>query len=161
MTNKRLYVKNGKGGYAPAPIEIVIAVADRSLARTIKSASLTSPEFTERFLRVHLGKRTNEVFSALFLDNRHRVIEVEDMFYGTIDGCSVHPREVVRRCLHHNAACVIFAHNHPSGVAEPSLADRAITKKLRDALSLIDVRVLDHFVVGDSECVSFANRGLL
>ena len=101
-----------------------------------------------------------EVFACLFLDNRHRVIQFEELFRGTIDSASVHPREVVRRCLFHNAAAVIFAHNHPSGIAEPSQSDERITQKLKDALQLIDVRVLDHFVVGDT-VVSFAERGLL
>jgi DNA repair protein RadC len=94
------------------------------------------------------------------MDNRHRMIAFEELFNGTIDGASVHPREVVKRCLHHNAAAVIFAHNHPSGVPEPSQSDERITQKLKEALHLIDVRVLDHFVVGDA-VVSFAERGLL
>ena len=101
----------------------------------------------------------HEVFASLFLDNRHQVIEYEELFTGTIDGASVHPREVVKRALYHNAAAVIFAHNHPSGVAEPSKADRSITSRLTAALALIDVRVLDHFVIGDGEVVSFAERG--
>ena len=102
-----------------------------------------------------------EVFAALFLDTRHRVICFEELFSGTIDGASVHPREVVRRALAHNAAAVILSHNHPSGVAEPSDADRRVTERLRDALSLVDVRVLDHIVVGDRETASFAERGWL
>ena len=102
-----------------------------------------------------------EVFAVLFLDTRHRVIAFEVLFRGTVDGASVHPREVVRRALVHNAAAVIFAHNHPSGVAEPSRLDRAITDRLVDALSTVDVRVLDHLVVGDGETVSFAERGWL
>ena len=106
-------------------------------------------------------KLINIVFACLFLDNRHRVIKYEELFRGTIDGASVHPREVVKRALHHNSAAVILAHNHPSGVAEPSLADEAITRRLKDALSLVDVRVLDHFVVAAGESVSFAERGLL
>jgi DNA repair protein RadC len=99
------------------------------------------------------------VFGCLFLDNRHRVIAFEELFRGSIDGASVHPREVVRRCLAHNAAAVILAHNHPSGVAEPSAADRAITLRLREALELIDVRLLDHFVIGDGKPTSLAQRG--
>ena len=101
-----------------------------------------------------------EVFSCLFLDNKNRVIEYEEMFRGTIDSASVHPREVLRRAIHHNAAAVIFAHNHPSGMAEPSQADHRITDKLKDALGMVDVRVLDHFIIGD-EVVSFAERGYL
>jgi len=96
---------------------------------------------------------------VLFLDNRHRVISLDEMFNGTINGASVHPREIVKRALSHNAAAVILAHNHPSGVAEPSEADQHLTRKLSEALGLIDVRVLDHFVIGDGEAVSFAERG--
>ena len=97
----------------------------------------------------------------LFLDSRHRVLAFEELFRGTIDGASVHPREVVRRALQHNAAAVIFSHNHPSGVAEPSQADQRITLRLREALGLVDVRVLDHLIVGDGDCCSLAQRGLL
>ena len=100
------------------------------------------------------------MFSCVFLDNRHRVIEYEELFHGTIDGASVYPREVVRQAIHHNAAAVILAHNHPSGVAEPSQADERITQRLKEALALVDVRVLDHFVIGD-QVVSFVERGLL
>ncbi|WP_419606150.1 JAB domain-containing protein, partial [Thiolapillus sp.] len=102
-----------------------------------------------------------EVFACLFLDNRHRIIAFEELFQGTIDGASVYPREVVRRCLHHNAAAVIFSHNHPSGVAEPSHADEQITLRLREALALIDIRVLDHVIVGSDSSTSLAERGLL
>ena len=101
------------------------------------------------------------VFACLFLDNRHRVLAYEELFRGSIDGASVHPREVVRHCMRHNAAAVIFAHNHPSGIAEPSAADRAITLRLRDALALVDVRVLDHFVVGSGTPTSLAQRGMI
>ena len=101
------------------------------------------------------------MFVCLFLDNRHRDIACEELFRGSIDGASVHPREVVRRCLAHNAAAVIFAHNHPSGVAEPSQADREITRHLRQALELIEVRVLDHFVIGSGSALSLAERGWL
>lgn len=122
---------------------------------------LTGPEDTRRYLRARLRDRVQEVFACLFLDNRHRVIAFEELFTGTVNGASVHPREVVRRALGHNAAAVILAHNHPSGVAEPSAADEAITRRLRDALALVDCRVLDHLVVGDSEVVSLAERGLV
>ena len=123
--------------------------------------SLGSPEQTRSFLRLKLVDRKYEVFGALVLDNRHRVIQVAEMFQGTVDGATVHPRVVVQRALEVNAAAVVFFHNHPSGVAEPSHADEAITRRLRDALALIDVRVLDHFVVAAGESVSFAERGLL
>ena len=103
----------------------------------------------------------HELFCCLFLDNRHRVICCEELFRGTINGASVHPREVVRRALEHNAAALILAHNHPSGVAEPSQADIQITHRLRDALALVDIRVLDHMIVGDGEISSLAERGEL
>lgn len=122
---------------------------------------LDDPALVRDYLCAWLGNRQSEVFGCLFLDNRHRILAAEELFFGTIDGASVHPREVVRECLKHNAASVIFVHNHPSGLAEPSQADERITQKLKDALRLIDVRVLDHFVVGTDALVSFAERGLL
>ena len=122
--------------------------------------ALCSPAQTRQYLQLQLGSYEYEVFAVLFLDNRNRVIAFDKMFRGTIDGASVYPREVVREALKHNAAAVIFSHNHPSGVAEPSHADEQITQRLKDALALVDIRVLDHFVVGD-EIVSFAERGLL
>ena len=121
--------------------------------------ALGSPEQTRSFLRLKLVDRKHEVFGALFLDNRHRLIRFEELFRGTVNGASVHPREIAKRALHHNAAAVIIAHNHPSGVAEPSQADRAITERIRDVMGLIDVRLMDHLVVGDGEIVSFAERG--
>lgn len=130
-------------------------------SRLAKSDVLTSPGDTRRFLEARLKGKPHEVFACLYLDNRHRVICYEELFHGTIDGASVHPREVVRRALRHNAAAIIVTHNHPSGVAEPSRADRALTRRLQEAASLIDVRLLDHVVVGDGETVSFAERGWL
>ena len=141
-----------------AALELGRRYLETSLRRDV---ALSSPEQTRLFLKARLRSYQHEVFACLFLDNRHRVICFEELFGGTIDGASVYPREVVKRVLHHNAAAVIFAHNHPSGVAEPSPADRAITQRLRDALGLMDVRVLDHLVIGDNEVVSFAERGLL
>lgn len=122
---------------------------------------LDSPAATRVFLVAKLRDLPFEVFCALFLDNRHRLIACDELFRGTIDGASVHPREVVRQALARNAAAVIFAHNHPSGVAEPSQADELITLRLKDALGLVDIRVLDHLIVGDSRCVSLAERGVL
>ncbi|BFM18950.1 hypothetical protein R50073_51330 (plasmid) [Maricurvus nonylphenolicus] len=119
----------------------------------------SSPSAVRDFLRLHLAERKCEIFYCLFLDSQHRLLEDRELFKGTIDGCSVYPREVVRATLEINAAAVILAHNHPSGVAEPSNADRQITDRLKNALALVDVRVLDHFVVGDNEVVSFAERG--
>jgi DNA repair protein RadC len=122
---------------------------------------LESPAATRAYLVAELRDRPFEVFCCLFLDNRHRLIAFDELFRGTIDGASVHPREVVRQALHRNAAAVILAHNHPSGVAEPSQADELITHRLKDALALVDIRVLDHLIVGDNRCTSFAERGLL
>ena len=123
--------------------------------------ALVSPRDAAAYLKAKLAAYPWEVFGVLFLDNRHRVLAFEEMFRGTLDGASVHPREVVRAALKHNAAAVILAHNHPSGVAEPSAADRNITRQLRDALQLIGVRVLDHLVVGAGEPTSMAARGLI
>lgn len=123
--------------------------------------ALMSPRDSAAFLKASMAPRPYEVFAVLFLDNRHRVLAFEEMFRGTLDGASVHPREVVRASIKHNAAAVIFAHNHPSGVAEPSAADRTITQQLRDALQLIGVRVLDHLVIGSGEPTSMASRGLI
>jgi DNA repair protein RadC len=140
--------------------EILVAAEDILWRRLERQGELKSPRDTEQFLRIRLGALQHEEFHCVFLDNRHRVIAIEKLFNGTIDGASVHPREVVRAALRHNAAAVIFGHNHPSGVAEPSSADRAITRQLRDALSLIAVRVLDHIVVGETT-TSMAQRGLI
>ena len=123
--------------------------------------TLSSPNDTRAYLRLKLAERKAEVFGSFFLDNRHRVIEAVELFQGTIDGASIHPRVVVQRALEVNAAAVVFFHNHPSGVAEPSHADEAITRRLKDALALVDVRVLDHFVVAAGESISFAERGLI
>ena len=120
---------------------------------------LSNPEET-RSTCVELADYRNEVFGSLFLDNRHRIIAVRELFQGTIDGASVHPRVVVQQALEVNAAAMVFFHNHPSGVAEPSRADEVITRRLKEALALVDVRVLDHFVVSAGESVSFAERGL-
>lgn len=123
--------------------------------------TLSSPDETRNFLRLRLAEYRNEVFGCLFLDNRHRIIAVRELFQGTIDGASVHPRVVVQQAMEVNAAAMVFFHNHPSGVAEPSRADEMLTRRLKEALALVDVRVLDHFVVSGGESVSFAERGLL
>lgn len=147
----------GKAKYAQ--LQAVLEMGRRHLdAQLRRGSALENPAHTIRYLSARLRHRPQEVFAALFLDNRHRVIAYEELFSGTIDGASVHPREVVRRALTHNAAALIFAHNHPSGVAEPSAADVAITRRLKEALALIDVRVLDHIVIGDA-AVSLAERG--
>jgi DNA repair protein RadC len=140
----------------------VINLAKRILKRRFRRGiALTSPEATKDFVQMELAEQEQEVFACIFLDNRHRVIQFEKLFYGTLSGSSVHPREVVKRALELNAGAVIFAHNHPSGVAEPSTADRSITRQLEDALKLIEVRILDHIVVGAEGVVSFAERGFL
>jgi DNA repair protein RadC len=144
--------------------DAVVAEALRILdsrLRTQDEVHVTSPADTRNYLRLQLAEREAEVFCVVFLTNRHRVIAFEEMFHGTIDGATVHPREVVKAALRLNAAAVIFAHNHPSGVVEPSRADEAITRRLTDALALVDVRVLDHLIVGGSEITSLAERGLL
>ncbi len=129
-----------------------------SLAR---GDALTSPDTTRKYLVATLGREQREVFWCLFLDSQHRVLASEALFYGTIDGASVYPREVVKASLAHNAAAVIFAHNHPSGVAEPSQADQRITRRLKDALALVDIRTLDHLIVAGNRTVSMAEMGLV
>jgi DNA repair protein RadC len=147
------------------PTEDEQAIIDQALLiltrRHRRGEELTSPDCTKNFLRLRLADRPNEVFGCIFLTNRHAVIEVEELFAGTIDGASVYPRVVVQRALIHNAAAILAYHNHPSGNAEPSQADIRLTNRIRDALALIDVRLLDHLVVSEAECVSFAERGLL
>ena len=122
---------------------------------------LSSPESTRLFLQHHLGGRSREVFSCIFLDSQHHVICCEDLFMGTLDGAAVYPREVAVRALQYSAAAVIFGHNHPSGVAEPSAADKRITERLQTALTLLDIRVLDHIIIGRGKGYSFAEAGLL
>jgi DNA repair protein RadC len=152
----------GLGPARFAELQAVLEMARRHWQGQLqRENALDNPEITRRFLASRLRHLPHEVFCCLFLDNRHRVIVFEELFRGTIDGASVHPREVVRRVLHHNAAAVILAHNHPSGVPEPSRADIQLTRRLVDALALVDVRVLDHFIVGEGPGVSFAERGLM
>lgn len=150
----------GLGTAKYAQLQAVLEMSRRHLGEILQRGSvLGNPNDTCRFLSAHLRDLPHEVFACLFLDNRHRVIRFDELFQGTINGASVHPREVVRRALTHNAAAVILAHNHPSGVAEPSQADLALTARLKNALALIDVVVLDHIIVGDGETVSLAERG--
>lgn len=152
----------GLGDASYAQLQAVLEIGQRHLLQSLQRDSvLSSPENTRRFLTSRLRACQQEVFLCLFLDSRHAVIVCEELFYGTIDGASVYPREVVKRALKHNAAALILAHNHPSGVAEPSQADVRITERLKAALALVDIRVLDHMVVGDGEVVSLAERGLL
>ncbi len=158
----RLKTCRGLGTATTALLLAALELGRRYLLADLQRGSaLTNPEATRRFLQAQLRGYPHEVFACLFLDNRHRVIEYEALFRGTIDGASVHPREVVKAALGHNAAAVILAHNHPSGISEPSQADLHLTRRLREALGLVDIRVLDHLVIGDGEPVSFAERGLL
>jgi len=152
----------GLGSAKYAQMQAATELSRRALAAEMKSGiNLSSPTAVRDFLRLSIQNRQVEVFVGLFLDAQNRVIAMEELFSGTLTQTSVFPREVVRRALHHNAAGVIFAHNHPSGVAEPSHADEILTQALKGALALIDVRVLDHFVVGRGATLSFAERGLL
>jgi DNA repair protein RadC len=152
----------GVGPVKYAQLRAAMELARRQALQAIDSGdALTSPAQTRRFLQYHLGSHSREVFSCLFLDSQHRVLRCEDLFFGTLDGAAVYPREVAVRALQYRAAAVIFAHNHPSGVAEPSSADRRITERLCAALSLFDIRVLDHIIIGRGREFSFAEEGLL
>ncbi|MFO0509081.1 MAG: RadC family protein [Gammaproteobacteria bacterium] len=152
-------------GLGPARVALLqgaLELARRHYGAAMRAGEpLHSPADTRRFLTAQLRDRPYEVFCCLYLDNRHRLIAFEELFRGTIDGAAVHPREVLRQALAHNAAALILAHNHPSGVAEPSHADELITTRLRDALALVDIRVLDHLIVAGPEAVSLAERGIL
>lgn len=157
-----LATQPGMGMSKIATLEAMGELSNRQMLEEIQSKEvLTNSAETRRYLQARFRHCEQEVFSCLFLNNQHYVVELEELFKGTIDGAAVYPREVVKRCLHHNAAAVIFAHNHPSGVAEPSQADIAITRKLKAALQTIEIRVLDHLVIGATEVVSLAERDLL
>ena len=145
--------------YEQRIVQLAIEILENNLQE--KGGVMSSPAAAKSFLRLNLELLEHEVFAVMFLDNQHRLIEFRQLFRGTIDAASVYPREVVKAALDVNAAAVVFAHNHPSGVAEPSQADIRITQRLRDALALVDIRVLDHMVVGHGELVSFAERGLI
>lgn len=152
----------GLGPAKYAQLQAAVEMARRHLYEgLVRGEPITSPLAARDFLLARLRDRPHEVFAALFLDTRHRVIAFRELFRGTVDGAAVHPREVVRAALALNAAALIVAHNHPSGVAEPSAADVGITRRLREALALVEVRLLDHLVVGDGTVVSLAERGLL
>lgn len=152
-------------GLGPAKftqLQAVLEMSRRHLKQTLeKPEAFNSPHAVKAYLTSQLRHLPHEVFSCLLLDNQNRLIHYQELFQGTLDAASVYPREVVKHVLKHNAAAVMFAHNHPSGVAEPSISDERITSKLVSALSLVDVRVLDHFIVGDGQVVSMAERGLI
>ncbi len=165
----RALLENGPAALAKLPglgparackLSAALELGHRHLAASLERGEiLTDPAAAGRYFARRLRARGHEVFAALFLDTRHRALAFEELFQGTLDGAEVHPREIVRRALAHNAAAVIVGHNHPSGNAEPSSADRAITARLKQALALVEVRLLDHFVVGDGPAVSLAARG--
>jgi len=157
-----LLVRDAGGEYRTATPDEVLKAARGVIARRIRRGSaMTSPEAVRQYLVTKLAHLEHEVFVTLLLDSQHRLIRCEELFRGTLAQTSVYPREVVKTALAHNAAAMILAHNHPSGVAEPSRADELLTQALKQALALVDVRVLDHFVVAGADTVSFAERGLL
>lgn len=157
-----LEAQRGLGPAKTAQLLAVLELSRRCLFEAlVRGDPLESPGATEAYLKTVLRDQRHEVFACLFLDTRHRVIAFEELFYGTIDGATVYPRVVAEKALQHGAAALIVAHNHPSGISEPSLADQAITRRLKEALALLDIRLLDHFVVGDGAPVSMAARGLI
>ncbi len=160
--NASLLVQDDQGRYLPATAEQILEEARRVIdLKTQRGEAFTSPELVKEYLVTKLAGFEHEVFAALFLDAKHQLIQYVEMFRGSIDSASVYPREVVKEALHCNAAAVIFAHNHPSGNSEPSQADKTLTQRLKEALMLIEVRSLDHIVVGGRQTVSFAERGLI
>lgn len=153
----------GLGGPAKrAELFAVLELARRAMAQRLKSRTVfSSPESVKQYLQLHIGRRAHEVFAVLFLDVQNRLLAMEELFRGTLNQTSVYPREVVLRALHHHAGAVVLAHNHPSGTVQPSRADESITNTLKAALGLIDIRVLDHIIVGPGATFSFAEQGLL
>ncbi len=158
----RFCAQPGLGLARYAELQAAVEIARRQLTETLREGPLlASPQATRDFLTARLRDLEHEVFCCLYLDNRHRLIRFEPLFRGTIDGASVHPREVVKQALQWNSAAVIIAHNHPSGVPEPSRADELITGRVKEALALVDIRLLDHIIIGDGASVSLAERGLI
>ena len=152
----------GLGPAKRAELVAVLELARRALAEQLKErAALDTPDAVKHYLQLNLGARKHEIFAVLFLDSQHRLLALEELFRGTLSQTSVYPREVVLRALHHHAAAVVLAHNHPSGTVQPSRADEALTQALKAALALIDVRVLDHVIVGPGQALSMAERGLM
>ena len=153
---------HGLGVAKYTQLQAVLEMSRRYLEETLQRGdAIASVADTRHYLIAQLRHQPHEVFACLFLDSQHRILAFETLFYGTVDTASVHPRQVLRRSIYHNAAAVILAHNHPSGVAEPSQSDRQLTERLQQLLAMIDVRVLDHMIIGDGEPVSFAERGLI
>lgn len=152
----------GLGRAKYVQLQAVMEMARRSLKEQLKARdTFSSPETVRSYLRLTLSNLAQEVFMVIFLDAQNRIIAAENLFTGTLTQTSVYPREVVKRALHHNAAGIIFAHNHPSGVAEPSASDRTLTQALKSALTLVDIKVLDHFIIGSNSITSFAERGII
>jgi DNA repair protein RadC len=156
-----LYLCESQGFRTAAPEEVIRAARDYMTAKFRRGRPMNSPRVVGDFLSLKLGTLEHEIFCVLLLDKRNRLIEYVELFRGTIDGASVHPREVVKLALAKNAASVVFAHPHPSGIAEPSQADELITQRLKESLALVEIRVLDHFIVAGGEVVSLAQRGLI
>lgn len=160
--NHDLLACHGIGHARLAALQALPLLARRYFEESLPTGeSIKSPRDTESFLKARMQHLDHELFCCLYLDNRHRVLRFDELFRGTIDGTSVYPREVVKEALSVNAAAVILAHNHPSGVAEPSQADERITQRLKSALDLVDIRLLDHLIVGEGAATSLASRGLL
>ena len=157
-----LMVRDGRGRYRPASAEQILEAARQAIEHKMQRGdSFTSPAAVKEYLHAKLAGFQHEVFAVLFLDTQHRLIEYTEMFRGTIDSAEVHPREVVKEALRHNAAAVVISHNHPSGNPEPSQADKMLTRQLKEVLALVDVRVLDHIIVAGADTTSFAERGLI
>jgi DNA repair protein RadC len=161
MSQQTLFVENENGMRPATPAEILEAARAVMNRRVRRGSHMGSPATVRDFLTIRLGSLDHEVFAVLLLDARNRLIEFVELFRGTIDGASVYPREVVKLALAKNAAAVLIAHDHPSGVSEPSHADELITRRLRDALALVDIRLLDHIIIAGGESLSLAERGLL
>jgi DNA repair protein RadC len=162
VASAALLVRDGDGQYRPARADEVLVQARRVLSHRVRrGATMSSPHAVKDYLRLQIGSLEHEVFTVIFLNAHHRLIALKEMFRGTVTQTSVYPREVVKESLALNAAAVILAHNHPSGAADPSRADELLTQTLKTALALVDVRVLDHLVVGGDDVRSFAELGLL
>ena len=160
-----MFIKDSNGCYlleVPVSADQIIEKAKILLSRRFRrGTALSSPNDTRDYLQIQMAGLEREIFGVIYLDNRHKIIDRKNVFFGTIDGASVYPREIVKESLALNAAAVVFYHNHPSGIPEPSRADEILTKRLKDALALVDIRVLDHLVIGIDSVVSFAERGLI
>ncbi len=164
MSSINLYItdEHSASGYREATLDEIMTGARQALATRVRKGTVfTSPKVAADYLIARLGQLQHEVFTLIYVDSRHRFIACQDLFRGTIDGASVHPREVVKEALRHNAAAVILSHVHPSGVAEPSRADEQITQRLKAALSLVEIKILDHVIVAGGDTISFADRGLI